>query len=207
MQPIFWAFGSMIILILFSTFLPLGFTLKGKAIIILASFVLGIGGLGANSSFPFWETSLMITVLIFLTAYFMNRYIGTAMFKEIPSFEEELIDFENKLQDDDISFLLERELEGEVTKQMKEIATENAYLSDIETLLVKASEVRTKDQNDQLEEIDDISTIYSVKKDSNHNHPGESDLIEDPLFDFLLASREVAVGQEDMDEVINTKKS
>lgn len=212
MQTIFWAFGSMIIIILFITFTPLGFTLKGKFIIILASFVLGIGGLAAISSFPLWETLLMIAALIFLTAYFMNKHIGTAMFKDISSSEELLTDEDNfadsvphiNINNDSLN-LSKVSIVEPTLLNLAELETENAYLSDIETLLVKASEVGTKDQNGQLEEIDDISTIYSVKIDSNQNHPGESDLIEDPLFDFLLLSREVAVGQEDI-EVINTKK-
>lgn len=80
----------MFVLMVIISFLPLGFTKRGKFFIVLVSFVLALGGLAAISSFPLWETVILLVLLIFFTAYFMGKRGGTVIFKENPSFEERL---------------------------------------------------------------------------------------------------------------------
>jgi hypothetical protein len=92
MLPIIWAFGSMLVLLLIISLLPLGFTVKGKLSIVLASFVLALGGLAAVLSVPLWQTALMLAALTFFTAYFMDKRIGTVLFTEIPTFVAEVND-------------------------------------------------------------------------------------------------------------------
>ncbi|MFP5114420.1 hypothetical protein ACSU64_18835 [Bacillaceae bacterium C204] len=250
-MSIIWAFGSMIILMLIIFVIPLGFTFKGKLLAVLASFLLGLGGLAAASTFQLWETAMMLVALIFFTAYFMNKRIGTLLFKEVPLIEEELsdeyffnasvsqselekttkpfdlkdktivehtlanvtdsrdlltrygleknIEDEKNLYDDDISFLLKRNLEDEVIENFPEIEPEIGYLSDIESLLVEALE----EQVDQIEEINQSTTIIPNKMDFNY----EDILIEDSTFDFLLAPKEVAVSKDEvLDEISAIKK-
>lgn len=90
MQTIIWAFGSMLVLTLILFFLPLGFSIKGKMVVVLASFILALGGLTAVASFSLWQMGFMLIALLFFTAYFMDKHIGALMYIEIPSFEEEL---------------------------------------------------------------------------------------------------------------------
>lgn len=254
-MSIIWAFGSMIILMLIIFVIPLGFTFKGKLLAVLASFLLGLGGLAAVSTFRLWETALMLVALIFFTAYIMNKRIGTLLFKEVPLIEEEPTDEyffaasvslsdlektsnpfdlkditivedtlatvtdnkelltrnglekkiadEKNLHDDDISFLLKRNLEDEVIEHFAEIEPEIGYLSDIESLLVEAS----AEQVDQLEEMNKSTTIIPKKMDFDQNIPFEDILIEDSTFDFLLAPKEVAVTNDEvLDEIGSIKK-
>ncbi|MCL6573893.1 MAG: hypothetical protein K6T88_19795, partial [Bacillus sp. (in: Bacteria)] len=49
-------------------------------------------GLAAVLSVPLWQTALMLAALIFFTAYFMDKRIGTVLFTEIPTFVEEVND-------------------------------------------------------------------------------------------------------------------
>lgn len=258
MIPIIWAFSSMIFLLLIIFVIPLGFTVKGKLFAVLASFLLGLGGLIASLSFPLWETALMLIALIFFTAYFMDNRIGSLLFKEFPSNEEKLpkefisdhsdfqmvtkkipdsfdhtdvnsikdplsnlidgsdlltmrglekvIENENNLQDDDISFLLVRNLEEKVENQIgKKIEPEIGYLSDIESLLVEASNEKIKDQIDILEEIN-RPTIIHGKNDVEPHVSDEDSLMKDSTFDFLLAPKEVAVSKEDVLEEIDSMK-
>src|SRR4051794_4734269 len=96
MQTIIWAIGSMVVLLLIISFLPLGYTFKGKFFVVVASFILSLGGLAAVSTFPLWQTALLLLALIFFVAYFMNNRMGTLLFRENPVFAEVVDDeFEN----------------------------------------------------------------------------------------------------------------
>jgi hypothetical protein len=82
MQELYWALGSTIILMLISFFLPLGFTHKGKFFIIIAAFVLSLGGIAAVSTFPLWQISLLLVVLVFFTSYILEGRMGAFLYKE-----------------------------------------------------------------------------------------------------------------------------
>ncbi|MFZ7945572.1 hypothetical protein [Neobacillus sp. 19] len=84
MQAIIWAISSMAALMLIISFLPLGYTLKGKFLVVFVSFILSLGGLAAASTFPMWQTALMLFGLIFFTSYFMNNRMDTLIVKEGP---------------------------------------------------------------------------------------------------------------------------
>jgi DNA-directed RNA polymerase beta' subunit len=235
MIPIIWAFGSILVLMLIIAFLPLGFTVKGKSLIVLASFVLALGGQVAVLFVPLWETSLMLAALIFFTTYFMDKRIGTLMFKEIPLYVEELPteyknpvlsskidkaknnnsielaeleivetsainmanksqiiiqpvmqeikDNENKMQDEDISFLLERNSGNEVEEKKEELKPEIGDFSDIESFLDEKIDGR-----------------------NDHSETKEIAQLVDSTFDFLFEPKEVSVGHDDFQEEIETKK-
>lgn len=81
MLTIFWGLGSMIVLLLIISILPIGFTFKGKFIITIASLIVGLGGVAAVSTFPLWQTSLMLLALIIFMAYFMDKRMGGFLYK------------------------------------------------------------------------------------------------------------------------------
>jgi hypothetical protein len=82
MQTIIWAFGSSLVLMLIISFLPLGFTLKGKLFVVLAGFVLALGGLAATTSFPIGAIVLMLLVLAFFVAYMIDSRMGSLVYAE-----------------------------------------------------------------------------------------------------------------------------
>ncbi|MDN3018504.1 hypothetical protein PH210_20175 [Paenibacillus sp. BSR1-1] len=93
MGMIVWAFGAMLVLMLIIAFLPIGFTLRGKIYLVLASFILALGGLGAVTSFPLWQSALMIFLLILVTAYIMNSRLAAVFYsQEIDSMEDDYKD-------------------------------------------------------------------------------------------------------------------
>lgn len=255
MASVLWAIGATAILILFITFLPLCFTIKGKLMLPFVSFVLSLGGLAAISIFTLWQTALMLFALVFFASYFMNNRIGTLIFHNGPVIEdeydeelktpdtvyeieslsdinlidnnedlalpvssdsnlekvtmtelspapimnsiEEAIDDVPEINDEDISFLLERNTEEVVYDQFEVTNIENGYLSDIESLL----ELESK-QEDLLE----FSPIkVEVKKPAQLDEE-EDEPLDDSLFDFLLAKKEVAADRDEFLNEIETKE-
>ncbi|MFB5194746.1 SoxR reducing system RseC family protein [Neobacillus sp. KR4-4] len=88
MQSILWAFSSVAILTLIIYLLPLGYTLKGKLLLVLISFILSLAGLAAVSIIPLWETALILLALSFFAAYFMGNRLGTVLLPKNPLLEE-----------------------------------------------------------------------------------------------------------------------
>jgi hypothetical protein len=83
MQLIFWAFGAMLVSMLVITFLPLGFTFKGKAIVTITGFILAVGGLATRSTVPLEVIFLLLVVLSLFAAYFMNSRLGSVINREV----------------------------------------------------------------------------------------------------------------------------
>lgn len=92
MPTMLWALGSMVVLMLIITFLPLGYSLKGKILVGFASFLLSLGGLAAAATFPLWQTALMLFALTFFAAYFMNNRMASLIFNDSQYFEEVIED-------------------------------------------------------------------------------------------------------------------
>lgn len=260
MASVLWAIGATAILILFITFLPLGFTIKGKLILPFVSFVLSLGGLATLSIFTLWQTALMLFALVFFASYFMNNRIGTLIFHNGSVFEdvydeelktpdtmyeieslrdvnlidnnedlalpvssdinlekvaetelspapimnsiEETINDITEINDEDISFLQERNTEVVVYDQSEVTNGENGYLSDIESLI----ELESK-QEDLLE----LSPIIVEVKKPAQLDVEEDEPLDDSLFDFLLAQKEVAADRDILNEIepknkVNLKK-
>jgi hypothetical protein len=80
MVSLFWAFGSMLAVMLIISFLPLGFTLKGKLIVVFVGFVLALGGLAAVSTFPVSAALLLLLVLSFFAAYIMDSRMSASLY-------------------------------------------------------------------------------------------------------------------------------
>jgi len=274
MQTIIWAFGSMVVLLLIIAFLPLGFTFKGKLSIVMASFVLSLGGLAATNTFSLPLTALLLIVLLIITAYILDRRVGHLLYIGHTPLEEEFNDekenenlllnlnlekdpssyelieleaVEPKIQamvddtnaeipvsskqleiepvleqdfeiiDEDISFLLEDdinqqnfnlavELEHEDVHFSKENLyvdefngtipkNDEGYLSEIESLLDgELEEYIPEGKLDFLEETEDFPPDIVTKQlpESDELAP-----LDDSTLEFLFATKEVASGLDD----------
>ncbi|WP_423799226.1 hypothetical protein [Neobacillus sp. SAB-20_R2A] len=93
MQMIIWAFGSMVLTLLVLAILRIGLTFKGKFLIASAAFVIALGGNAAVSTFPLWQTALMLLVLVFLIAYVFDSRMGAAIYQKSSVFAEEFDSF------------------------------------------------------------------------------------------------------------------
>ncbi|MDP4084547.1 MAG: hypothetical protein Q8934_08005 [Bacillota bacterium] len=72
MNTILFALGTMLIVLITIFFLPLGFTKKGKIIVVLISFFLAVLGIASTASFPLWKSVLILFALLFFIAYFLD---------------------------------------------------------------------------------------------------------------------------------------
>jgi hypothetical protein len=89
METLIWAIGSMFVLLLIIYLLPLGFSKKGKLAIVLTGFALALTGLAAVTAIPLWETALLLAVLIFFIAYFMDSRLANSIYLEKKSVIDE----------------------------------------------------------------------------------------------------------------------
>lgn len=217
MISMIWALSSMVVLLLIITFLPLGLTNKGKFFLVLTSFLLALGGLAAVVSFPLWETALMLVLLIFFTAYFLDKKMGFFLYKASPDSKEERhdhnfnsklakekkdfsfklentsvldivnenfisapqefkqnFDNEDKLVDEDISFLLERTVGNDkFVQNVRVVETETGYLSEIESLLHEEVESENHTKSELLGELDDLLPLKEVREEEEEEEATE----------------------------------
>ncbi|OLS41522.1 hypothetical protein [Bacillus sp. MRMR6] len=80
MVSLFWAFGSMLTVMLIISFLPLGITVKGKLTVVFVGFVLALGGLAAVSTFSVWAALVLLLVLSFFAAYIMDSRLSASLY-------------------------------------------------------------------------------------------------------------------------------
>lgn len=73
MESLLFAGISLLILFPILYFLPLGFTIKGKVFIVVASFVTGLVGLAASVVFPLWQTALILMLFVSTATYLINK--------------------------------------------------------------------------------------------------------------------------------------
>ncbi|WP_191269778.1 hypothetical protein [Neobacillus kokaensis] len=86
--------------------------------------------------------------------------------------------------------LAEKEVAAD-REELIEATLENSYLSEIESLLELDSEALLKEKADGLlEEIENLPVIESIEESSHTKY--EKEILEDSLFDFLLAEKETA---------------
>lgn len=146
MQSIIWTFGSMLVLMLIISFLPLGFTIKGKFFVILTSFMLALGGIAAIASFPLWETAIMLVLLIFFAAYFMYKRIGAQLYKVNSTFEEKLL---VELDTHETNSNIDK-TEDNYSIELTELKTVEAPITDSIQPYVKQAIEQLIDNNDDI---------------------------------------------------------
>lgn len=216
----------MLVYLVVLAILPLGLTIKGKLLISVSSFLFALGGLTSVLSFPLWQTGLMMVTLIFFTAYFIDKRMGTVMFKKYTNvfqeeWKEEYInplsnsnyDFEQGdtslelnelLQTDESSFV---NLTPQVLTSRSQVIeqedgrNENNLLDeDISFLLERETETEVVEQHEEEPEVGYLSEIQSLI-DEEIVEKGEQinrDWLEE--LDDLLPLDEVAAARADFEE-------
>jgi hypothetical protein len=166
MLTVIWVFGSMLLMLLIHFLLPLGYTKKGKIIVVILSGLLAMGGLAATSAFPLWQTFLVLLILSFFAAYIMDSRLGKVMYLSKEQFIDE-IDFE----DNETSFNVSKQTE-------KTLDIELMDLSELE--ITASSSTSKRDENtasaDSLEE--DISFLQERDLEDNSGVLIEDEVLE-----------------------------
>lgn len=124
MLTVIWVFGSMLLMFLIHFLLPLGFTTKGKFVVVVSSGLLALGGLAAVAIIPLWQTLLILLAFSFFAAYLMDSRLGKVIYMTKEQFIEE-----NEIPDSDASFILTKQLEK----------TSDLELMDLSELEITAS--------------------------------------------------------------------
>ena len=107
MLTVIWVLGSMLLMLLIHFLLPLGYTTKGKFIVVVTSGLLALGGLAATSIIPVWQTFLILLALSIFAAYIMDSRMAKSLYMTKEQFVEE-VDFE----DSDSSIILSKQTEN-----------------------------------------------------------------------------------------------
>ncbi|MFP7299846.1 hypothetical protein [Neobacillus niacini] len=160
MQFILWAFGAMLVSMLVISFLPLGYTFKGKALVTVTGFILALGGLMTRSIVPLEVTFLLLLVLSLFAAYFMNSRLGTVINREVAlpldDLDEQDLFSTNNHKENSVELEMLDISEIELAPHPNSLANrvDPTYLED--SLPVKPSLTLSKDNNheDSNEEID-----------------------------------------------------
>ncbi|WP_462412389.1 hypothetical protein [Neobacillus sp. Marseille-QA0830] len=158
MQSIIWAIGSMAVLMLIVSFLPLGYSQKGKVLVVFVSFLLSLIGVAAVSSFSIWLTALMMLALSFFSAYFINNRFETMLIKE-PSFYENELDDEFTEQEENYS-KVNRSSQPLLAESDQDISSpESSSIPNLEEELVLAQNVSTAVNEPEELELNDVPML------------------------------------------------
>lgn len=220
MQTMVWAIGSMVVLMLIIFFVPSGYTLKGKILVVFTSFILSLCGFAATTIFPLWQTDIMLIALIFFFAYFLSKHLGNFIVKAdsvdqetshrseafkdaaLQEMKEELIlpvfataNFETDRRNDIIPSLSNIE---EITKNYQEpingVNNQSVYgLLENNYLSDIESLIESESETkleDSFKEIDDDLLPIISNAKVIEQNEKDEDLLDDSLFDFLRVQTE-----------------
>jgi hypothetical protein len=212
MQTIFWAFGSMLLLLLFISFLPLGFNFKGKFTLVLAAFAIASGGLAIVELFPLWQTLVILLVLIATTAYILDSRLGKVIYKSFLPDEEIWEESENSYPRQHIVKNNELDLldldEVELPSSPIHISPST---SPIQPDLLQAIEdeadislLKDRDSKNQVEDNDDIqivggylSEIESILLEESDKAEKKIESVEESWLDELADLETVELNETD----------
>ncbi|MDM5330831.1 hypothetical protein [Neobacillus sp. CF12] len=168
MLTIIWVLGSMLLMLLIHFLLPLGYTKKGKLIVVVTSGLLAMGGLAAVSALPVWQTILVLLALSFFASYIMDGRLGKVMYLTNEKFLDE-VEFE--FEDNPSSFNVSNQTE-------KTLDIELMDLSELE--ITASSSTSKRDENtasaDSLEE--DISFLQERDLEGSSGVLKEDEVLE-----------------------------
>ena len=106
MLTVIWVLGSMLLMLLIHFLLPLGYTTKGKIIVVVTSGLLALGGLTATSTIPVYQTLLLLLVLAFFAAYIIDSGMAKSLYVTKEQFREEV-----DIEASDSSIILSKQTE------------------------------------------------------------------------------------------------
>ncbi|NMD70535.1 hypothetical protein HHO41_09545 [Bacillus sp. DNRA2] len=162
---------SLLILIPILYFLPLGFTIKGKVFVVLASLLIGMFGLISAAVFPLWQTGLILLLFVSSLAYLMSKRNLAWMYLQ---------------EDDDIDPFSIDEEEEEAESILPEIKPSYTYIaiSEKNPRSLPPGEMNHGQNDDMkhglLEKLisGNEKSLSMISKEENHQDFGEHELEE-----------------------------
>ncbi|MEH7379784.1 hypothetical protein V7138_04815 [Bacillus sp. JJ1533] len=149
MESLVIAFISLLIVLPIIYFLPLGFTRKGKLLILICAFIVFIIGIAARTVMSVWQMGFVLILLAIGFSYLISKKFGTQLFLHTEN--------STGLDDKVIKFEIEDEVDEELRIQRQ---PENNQASIVE-------QERVSPQNETMEEelVEEIETDHQNKND------------------------------------------
>ncbi|MBI0576517.1 phage holin family protein [Neobacillus cucumis] len=183
MQTIIWAFGSMVVLLIVLAFVPLGFTFKGKLSIVLACFVISLGGLAAINTFSLPLTGLLLIVLSFFTAYILDQRAGRLIYATNRSIEEEYEEINSNHSITDYKLESDQEI---IPLNLTELGK---AAPKIQSVVVETRDELTLTSLNSIEGLEDEGETQLIEEDISFFH--EEDIEQQPIL------QDVEIGPEE----------
>jgi hypothetical protein len=210
MVSIIWAFGSMLVMMLIISFLPLGITLKGKFIVVSAGFVLALGGLASVSTFPLWTTLVLLLVLSFFAAYMMDNRLGKFLYSVELHPEEEMIETpklpfsQEQNNSDNLDFLDLTEIDSvpSFSKQEEKLDSED-NLSPIQPEILLNKPFYSEDEDDEISFLQEKNEDILFIEESKDNEADELELGYLSEIESLLLEESEAVKETEEEGWLN----
>lgn len=219
MLTVIWVLGSMLVMFLIHFLLPLGYTKKGKIVIVVSSGLLALGGLAATTTILLWQAILTLVALSFLAAYIMDSRLGKVMYvtKERYIEEHELEDIETSInltkqteKTSDIEFIDLTELEVTTTSAViqQEVDTISAESIDEDISFLQDRDIESDSKeifvDDELDAsyLSDIENLLEDSLEEKVELKEEKDsLVEESWLDELAELTIVKDEEKDKAEI------
>jgi hypothetical protein len=167
MLPVIWVLGSMLLLLLIHFLLPLGYTKKGKFIVVVTSGLLAMGGIATVFALPLWQTYLVLLALSFLSAFVMDSRFGKFMYTA----KEQVIE-DIRFDDNKSSSILTKQTEETLNIELMD-------LSELEITTPSYSVPKLNEDSILPESLDeDLSFLQDREVVSNTKTDNEDDDLE-----------------------------
>lgn len=174
MVPFLFAIASLIILTPIVLLFPIGFTKKWKIVLIGSAFLLGNLGMIASIQFPFYQTILILVLLIGLLSLLLEKRIGNPSLTETDS---KFIVHKN--------FPLEKENIHKVEEEKPRVAIEfdppKAALVNEVAVTTELAKEKENDNNMELEYFHNVKKELDDEIRLNKQRMNEPEIIDNSL--------------------------
>lgn len=158
---------SLIILVPIIYFFPLGLTNKGKAVIIITSFLLANIGLLSQNILPLWILWLVLALLVFLITYVMQDRFREVLFAGASgekTVREPVNQKETGSSGVDHYYSIREQQGNTAEEQIPVFSEESAFTEDVEHLTISEQEA-LEDEVSGLTEEEDEQVYFDWKED------------------------------------------
>ncbi|MEH7236189.1 hypothetical protein [Bacillus sp. JJ1562] len=149
MESLVIALISLLLVLPIIYFLPLGFTRKGKLLILFCAFIVFIIGIAARTVMGVWQIGLVLILLAIGFSYLISKRFGTQLFLRTEN--------TSGIEDKVIKFEIEDDLEEEIRSQKKHEKDEDLVSEQ------ELSSPQTQEVEDEIEE--EIETMDNQNED------------------------------------------
>ncbi|TCJ02440.1 hypothetical protein [Cytobacillus praedii] len=145
MENLLLATLSLVILVPIIYFLPLGLSSKGKIVVTFVSFFLAIIGLLAQLSFPLWQTSLVLLVLVFLSSIVIDSRLRKIIY---PLSEKKNVHSHDEITQDLIES--EKGLDNEVPALQNANVVSSSKPLNLDKIIASPSDMKIDDDREEV---------------------------------------------------------